>query len=166
MERITYVDDNDTIIGYGTREYAIENDIIHRISRVFVFNSKGELLIQLRSPKVKLAGKWDQSAAGHVDEGEDYETAAAREASEEIGLPPVPMKKVGIFYSEEVDNGINKKRFNGLYSAIYDGELHRDNDEVAEVRWIDPKELSQWMKETPEDFTQGFLQTYDYYLKQ
>jgi isopentenyldiphosphate isomerase len=166
MDEITYVDENDKVIGYGTREDAITNGIIHRIARVFVFNTKGQLLIQLRSPDVDLAGKWDQSAAGHVDKGEDYPTAAAREANEEIGLPVMPMKEIGVFYSEEIDNGIMKKRFNGLYSLTYDGELHQDNDEVSEVRWVGTEELSQWMKEKPEDFTQGFLQTYNYYLQQ
>jgi isopentenyldiphosphate isomerase len=165
MPNITFVDSDDNVIGYGTRQEAIARGIIHRIARVFVFNTKGEMLIQKRSHKVDLPGRWDQSAAGHVDEGEDYPEAAVREAKEEIGLLGVPLKEIGKFYSEEVDEKQKKKRFNALYSAVYDGELKADEDEVSEVRWIAPQELEAWMKERPDDFTQGFMQTYQYYLK-
>jgi isopentenyldiphosphate isomerase len=164
MTNVTFVDENDTVIGYGPRSEAIEKGLAHRIARVFVFNSNGELLIQKRSPKVKLAGKWDQSAAGHVDEGEDYVTAAAREANEEIGLKDVPLTEIGKFYTEEVDENKVKKRFNMLYVATYDGDLVKDNDEVSEIKWIKPSELTAWMDERPDDFTEGFIQTHKYYV--
>jgi len=166
MANITFVDENDEIIGYGNRSEAIEKGLAHRITRVFVFNMNGELLIQKRSLKVKLPGKWDQSAAGHVDEGEDYLTAAAREAREEIGLNNAELTEFGKFYTEEVDDGILKKRFNMLYITHFDGELMQDNDEVSEIKWISLKELEKWMAATPDDFTQGFLLTYGYYMKQ
>lgn len=165
MANITFVDENDEIIGYGKRSEAIERGFAHRIARVFVFNKKGELLIQKRSPKIKLAGKWDQSAAGHVDEGEDYATAAKREAEEEIGLKDATLAEFGKFYTEEIDDNILKKRFNMLYLAHYDGPLAPDNREVSEIKWIALKDLAQWMDEKPQDFTQGFLLTYDYYVK-
>ncbi len=166
MANITFVDSNDEIIGYGDRSEAIEKGLAHRIARVFVFNQDNELLIQKRSPKVKLPGKWDQSAAGHVDEGEDYPTAAAREAKEEIGLRNTELTEFGKFYTEEVDEGILKKRFNMLYVAHFEGELTQDNNEVSEIKWINLKELEKWMADTPDDFTQGFLLTYSYYKKQ
>ena len=166
MANITFVDSNDEIIGYGNRSEAIEKGFAHRIARVFVFNKNNELLIQKRSPKVKLPGKWDQSAAGHVDEGEDYPTAAAREAKEEIGLRNTELTEFGKFYTEEFDEGILKKRFNMLYVAHFEGELTQDNDEVSEIKWISLKDLEKWMADTPDDFTQGFLLTYSYYMKQ
>jgi len=149
MVNITFVDNEDTIIGYGPRSEAIEKGLAHRIARVFVFNSSGELLIQKRSSNVKLAGKWDQSAAGHVDEGEEYATAAAREAYEEIGLKDLNLTEIGKFYTEEVDENILKKRFNMLYVAKYDGHLIHDNDEVSEIKWIGLNELKDWMDKNP-----------------
>jgi len=164
MEKIIFVDNEDNIIGYGPRSEAIEKGLAHRIARVFVFNSRGELLIQKRSPNVKLAGKWDQSAAGHVVEGEEYATAAVREADEEIGLKDVHLSEIGKFYTEEVDENIMKKRFNTLYIAKYDGQLLQDNVEVSEIKWIEPNELKDWMNKNPTDFTQGFIQAYNFYM--
>ena len=40
-KNITFVDENDNIIGSGTKKQAWENGNIHRIARLFVFNSKG-----------------------------------------------------------------------------------------------------------------------------
>ena len=54
-----------------------------RIAVVLVFNTKGEIILQqVAFTKKKDAGKWSYSAAGHVDAGEDYPTAALRELKE------------------------------------------------------------------------------------
>lgn len=166
MANITFVDADDNIVGYGTREYAVANGLVHRIARVFVFNSQNQLLIQKRSKRVKLSGRWDQSAAGHVDEGEDYLTAAIREASEEVGLRGASMTEVGKFYTEEKDEAVVKKRFNTLFTCVFDGELEQDNDEVSEIKWIDLDDLVTWMHDKPSDFTDGFIKTYHFYQTQ
>ena len=161
MNKITYVNEKDEVIGYGSREEAIEKGIIHRIVRLFVFNTKGEVLIQKRSPTVYVPNRWDQSASGHVDEGEDYVTAGIRELQEEMGAKAEKIEFVTKFYSEESDDNEVKKRFNSLYVLRnYDGEVDIDNDEVSEYKWISIDELSGWMESSPEDFTEGFIQSF------
>lgn len=165
MTKITFVDQNDNVIGSGTKEQAWRDGDIHRIARLFVFNSKGKLLIHKRSNKLdNLPGRWDQSAAGHVDEGEDYLEAARRELKEEVGIENVELKEIGKFYQDEVDqDGKIKKRFNTLYLANYNGEVDSNTEEVSEIKWISLGELNAWMKECPEDFTRGFIQSYEFY---
>ena len=136
-----------------------EKGIWHRISRIFLINSKGEILIQKRSiKKASLPGRWDQSAAGHVEEGETYEIAADRELKEETGVSGVVLKKIGSFKSQEIDEADKiKNRFNTMYVGTYDGDVNLDPDEVSETRWIAPAELEVWMEKSPNDFTEGFL---------
>ena len=166
MANITFVDSNDTVIGYGPRAEAIKNALIHRIARVFLFNSKGELLIQKRSDShASLPGRWDQSAAGHVDEGEDYAHAAERELHEEVGVGNVPLQESVKFYSEETDEPKVKKRFNVLFVGNYDGASKIDNYEVSDTRWISLDDLQRWMNDKPEDFTQGFIKCLEAYHK-
>src|SRR3989338_7738841 len=160
-KNITFVDENDNVIGSGTKKQAWESGNIHRIARLLVFNSRGELLIHKRSNKLEnLPGRWDQSAAGHVDEGEDYLTAAKRELGEEMGIKGVELEEVGKFYQDEIDDdGKIKKRFNMLYKTRYDGEVNFDRGEVSQIRWVPLEELDKWMKEKPKDFTRGFIQS-------
>lgn len=165
MADITFVNKDDNVIGSGTKEQAWKNGDIHRIARLFVFNSKGELLIQKRSIHLQnLPGKWDQSAAGHVDEGEDYLEAAKRELMEEVGIGNIELKEVGKFYQDEIDeDGKVKKRFNMLYETKYDGEVNFDENEVSEIKWIQMGELKQWISEKPKDLTQGFIDSVELY---
>jgi len=166
VANITFVDKDDNVIGSGTKRQAWESGHIHRIARLLVFNSSGELLIHKRSDKLEnLPGRWDQSAAGHVDEGEDYLTAAKRELEEEMGIKGVELEEVGKFYQDEVDDdGKIKKRFNMLYKTNYDGAVNFSKDEASEIKWVDINDLHRQMKESPKDFTQGFIDSVKLYL--
>lgn len=166
MPDVIFVDENDHVIGHGSHRQASLQGIVHRIARIFVFNSHGELLVQKRSVHVSVPNKWDQSAAGYVDEGEDYQTAALRELQEEVGITGVPLKEVTKFYTEETDEKATKKRFNMLYSTTYDGAITIDEHEVAAYKWLQLAELAQWLQEKPQDFTQGFIQTYQHFKQQ
>jgi isopentenyldiphosphate isomerase len=59
----------------------------HIASYVWVFDGKGRILLQRRAPhKDAWPGRWDASAAGHVEAGETAIEAARRELAEELGL--------------------------------------------------------------------------------
>jgi isopentenyl-diphosphate delta-isomerase type 1 len=164
MKDITFVDENDNVIGHGTKQEVWEKGIRHRIARVFLFNSKGELLIQKRAGHIlSLPGRWDQSSAGHVDAGEDYCTAAERELVEEVGATNVTLTELGKIYSDEADEPEKiKKRFSTIFTGHYDGEITPNPEEVSEVRWIAPQELLEWMNKKPDEFTQGFVNSFKY----
>ena len=112
-----------------------------------------------------LGGRWDQTAAGHVDEGEDYKTAAIRELLEEMGISGVRLKETAKFYTEETDEQKTKKRFNAVFTGVYDGSVKIDNDEVSDSKWLLPEELERQMNEKPEMFTQGFIESFKVYRK-
>jgi 16S rRNA (adenine1518-N6/adenine1519-N6)-dimethyltransferase len=162
MTKITFVDDKDNVIGAGAKEDAWKKGIIHRIARIFLFNSKGELLITKRADNLSsLPGRWDQSAAGHVDEGEDYPTAAKRELEEEVGVKGIELIEKGKFFTDETDeSGKIKKRFSMSYTGKWDGEVKPSPREVSQIRWIQPKELDEWMNRSPLDFTAGFIRNF------
>jgi 16S rRNA (adenine1518-N6/adenine1519-N6)-dimethyltransferase len=164
MTNISFVDDDDKVIGVGPRQQAKELGINHRVVRIFLLNSSHELLIQKRSSTVAFPNLWDQSAGGHVDEGEDYDTAAIRELNEEIGVKNVPLIRIKKYFTEEKAANHTMRRFNMLYTAIFDGIISIDNDEVSGTKWIALDELEQWMKQKPNEFTEGFVQAFEYYI--
>ncbi len=164
MAKITFVNDKDEIIGSGTKEEAWENGNIHRIVRIFIFNSQGEMLIQKRADSVILfPGLWDHAVGGHVDEGENYIDAAKREAREELGIADIKLEEIKKYFADETGEGKLKRRFNTLYRATYEGPVSLNKEEVAEVRWISFAELEKWMSQKPADFTRGFIKSLEVY---
>ncbi len=154
MANIVYVDKDDNVIGAGPQREAHEKGIIHRVIRIYLYNSKGEILIQKRGAHLRTnPGKWNESVAGHVDEGETYLDAAKREMEEEIGVTGVDLEEVKKLYMEEKED--KRRRFTTLYRARYDGEVRPDFDEVSEVRWITPEALRAEMTEHPDWYTEG-----------
>lgn len=160
---ITFVDRDDIVIGHGTKTDALDNGYIHRIARVFIFDEAGNLLIQKRSPTVRLPNRWDVSVAGHVDQGETYIQAALRECKEEVGVTDLPLTLLGKVYTEENDEPQLKRRFNTLFRAVCAEPFEVATEEVAEVKWIALDELTLLMGQVPDDFTEGFQLSYQYY---
>jgi 8-oxo-dGTP pyrophosphatase MutT (NUDIX family) len=102
----------------------------------------------------------DQSAGGHVDEGEDYEDAARREAQEELGVKLTKLRKVGKIYVERPAQDGFIRRFQTIFMAGYDGRVRPDKREVAEVRWVSRKEITAWYNANPNDFTKNFTKAF------
>jgi isopentenyl-diphosphate delta-isomerase type 1 len=90
------VDEADRIVGRATRSAVHADKLRHRAIHVFVFNEHGKLFIQKRSQsKDSYPGRYDSSASGHLNSGEDYDACAVRELAEELGLtiPPENLQK-------------------------------------------------------------------------
>ena len=86
-ELLDVVNDNDEVIAVQRRADIHARGLMHRAVHILLFNSRGELFLQKRSmSKDEQPGKWDSSAAGHVDSGEDYLDCAHREIGEELGV--------------------------------------------------------------------------------
>ncbi len=74
------VDVNDVVIGRKTRDEVHAGNLLHRAVHVFVYNKRGDLLLQQRSMfKDVHPGVWGSSVSGHLDAGEDYTTAVLLE---------------------------------------------------------------------------------------
>jgi len=75
---VVIVDENDNEIGTAMLADAWRQGLYHRVVAIFIIDNQGRMLLQLRSPDVKVyPNRWNQAAGGHVDEGQSYETATA-----------------------------------------------------------------------------------------
>ncbi|MDN5275794.1 MAG: idi [Candidatus Saccharibacteria bacterium] len=160
-ERIQYVDENDQPIGAGSNDNAWAKGIHHRLVRVILRDETGMILSQLRSPaKKSYPNRWTDSATGHVDEGEDYEQAVHREMYEEIGVKTT-LTFLGKFLLTGHQDGVAVPVFNGVFDGTISRQtpLTMSKDEVADVQWIDIQDLKQSMKDNPDLYTPGFIET-------
>ncbi|PCI90545.1 hypothetical protein COB18_00475 [Candidatus Kaiserbacteria bacterium] len=158
MVKITFTDENDNVLGSGTKEDVWKKGIWHRVVRVYLINSKGEVLITRRAASlVSCPGKWNDSASGHVDEGETYQQAALRELNEEVGISGIYLRKISKIKCSETDESEKiKNRFTTIFTGQYDGEVNFNPSEVEQIRWVHLRELKDLVKEQSGDFTEGF----------
>ncbi len=130
-EILDVVDENDIVIGQQTRKYIHENGLIHRSVMWFTLDRDSKILVNQRTPKKDFfQDYWSIVLGGHVNSGEAYEDAIAREACEETGIRAKP-----IFLDSF------KKRFN---------DKDRENVRVyafkiSNMPITDPDEIKRWM---------------------
>jgi isopentenyldiphosphate isomerase len=73
------------------RKTVHDKQLWHEVVNVWVINSKGEILLQLRAPGVEISpGVWDVAVGSHVRPGEDPLVAAQRCLNTELGIDILP----------------------------------------------------------------------------
>lgn len=158
-EWLDIVDETDSVIGRAPRDQIHREGHRHRSTHIVLFNSRGQIFVQLRSRfKDVAAGLWDTSAAGHVDSGESYEACAVRELHEELGVRVSidQLRSVGRLRPEQ-RNGFE---FTQVYAVCSDQSLVLQEEEVEDGRWLSVDELGAWIEQSPADFTQVFRVIY------
>ena len=91
--------DGKYVIGEMEKLEAHRKAQLHRAVSVFIFNSKGELLLQKRAEsKYHSPGLWINTACTHPRPNERNEDAAARRLDEEMGMNQIKLTKLFDFY--------------------------------------------------------------------
>jgi len=116
---------------------------------IAVLNPEGELLLTLRSDKVREPGKWCLPG-GHIELGEDWATAMRRELVEETGLVAEDYRLVGI-YSDPgltvtpmpVQGGSRAQYVVALFLVTRFTGSVCPNDEVADWDWFPADHLPE-----------------------
>lgn len=140
----------DEVVGQSTRHEVHRLGLLHRAAHVIVLNAGGQVFLQKRSHlKDRQPGVWDSSASGHVDSGESYEACAVRELREELGIqsgPPLnPLFKLAPSTATDQEHV-------WVYLCHTEGPFKLDPEEIEMGGWFAPEEVSQWLRERPEEF--------------
>jgi 16S rRNA (adenine1518-N6/adenine1519-N6)-dimethyltransferase len=159
---IQIVDENNNPTGGATKQEAWRDGLIHRVVRISILDQAGRLLVQKRSLQKELfPGRWDNSAAGHVDMGETYKQTALRELNEELGLRDIKLQKLGDYYVDATDDWRRMKRFTRSYKAVLQDPLpsfELPEDEVESTEWMEVAKVKKLVVDHPERVTDGLEQ--------
>jgi len=149
------VDANDAVIGRAARREVHARGLWHRAVHVLVFDAAGRTFLQKRSLSKDMSpGCWDAACSGHVDSGEDYDRAAARELGEEIGVRVTPEELVRWQRVEACAQ--TGWEFLWVYQLRHEGPFVLHPEEIERGEWIAPAALTAWMREKPGEFTPAF----------
>ena len=86
-EKIILVDEQDNKVGVGEKLKVHQEGKLHRAFSIFIFNSKGEMLIQQRAKtKYHSPGLWSNACCSHPGPSETLEKATERRIKEEMGF--------------------------------------------------------------------------------
>lgn len=87
-EYFDLVDGEGRILGKAPRRICHSRPgLLHQVVHLHVINEEDQIFLQKRSLAKQIQpGKWDTAVGGHVQSGENIESALKREAEEELGL--------------------------------------------------------------------------------
>jgi 8-oxo-dGTP pyrophosphatase MutT (NUDIX family) len=132
-EQIAWVDEQDQPLGAIRRSELRERGLIGRGTFILLFNCAGDLCVHRRTlSKALYPGYWDVAAGGMVQADETYAESAARELEEELGVSGVPLTAHEHFFFDQPGNRL----WCAVFSAVWDGPLHLQPEEVLEARFI------------------------------
>jgi len=152
-ELLDVVDEDDNIIAVKTRGEIHARGLMHRAVHILVFNSQGELFLQKRSMiKDEQPGKWDSSAAGHVDSGEDYLDCARREIGEELGIDAD--REFELLFKLPA-SALTGNEHCMVYRYCFDGPMVLHAEEIDEGSWISPQLLDRRVAKADSELTEA-----------
>ena len=154
-------DASDNVIGQAPRAEVHAQNLLHRAVHIWIWRSDGRLLVHLRSTtKDQFPSHYTSSASGHVDAGEDYETAAHRELKEELDLSGKLCFEAKLPASPET-----AFEHTVLYSLTTDEIPHPDQSEIAEVEYFTTDELRDLLATRSDQLTPPFHSLLKWWLK-
>lgn len=161
MEYLDVVNENNELTGKQEERNIIhEKGIWHREVAVWIMNEKGEILLQKRAATKKQEPNMWATCAGHIDAGEEVESAIVREIEEEIGIK-VSIDELELLNVYKKQNDLpkdNMKNYNFQYTYFLKTNCKIEDykiqlKELSEIKYISFKEFEEMVKNKDENVT-------------
>jgi isopentenyl-diphosphate delta-isomerase len=148
--------DEGQIVGMPKLEVH-QKGIRHLAISVFIFNSRGRLLLQQRAlTKYHSPGKWSNTCCTHPRIQETPSQAAHRRLSQEMGITTALEEGFTFSYWAEVGDGLVENEFDHIFIGHHETEPVPDPEEVHSWRWISPGELQKDLAENESKYAIWF----------
>ncbi|MBY0293342.1 MAG: isopentenyl-diphosphate Delta-isomerase [Alphaproteobacteria bacterium] len=157
LETVILVDEKDHPLGTQEKLTAHILPQRHRAFSVFVFNAKGETLIQRRAlGKYHSPGLWANSCCGHPRPGEMVQEAACRRLNEELGFSCSVLPLTTVCYTLKLEKDLWELEFTHVFKGVYEGHMNLNPEEVCEIKWVAPQALREDLVINPENYARWF----------
>ena len=158
-EHLVLVDKDDNELGSTTKEACHNGDgMLHRAFSLFVFNDRGELLLQQRSKSKRLWPLyWSNSCCSHPRLGETMNEATQRRIHQELGVNSDNLQYLYKFHYQAKYGSLGSEHeLCSVYIGSTTDEVAANINEVADCRFVSVSQLQKEVSDSPESFTPWF----------
>jgi isopentenyl-diphosphate delta-isomerase len=157
MQQVILVNEKDEPVGIADKMQAHRDGLLHRAFSIFIFNSKGEMLLQQRAlTKYHSGGLWTNACCSHPKPGEETSASANARLKEEMGFETSLEKIFDFTYKASFDNGLTEYEFDHVFAGEYDGTIQCNREEVMDYCFKDIQEIQQSLSTHPGKYTTWF----------
>ena len=157
-EQLILVNSADEPVGFASKAGAHDGDgVLHRAFSLFIFNPRGELLLQQRAPEKRLwPGYWSNSCCSHPRAGERMDEAIHRRLKQELGIAAELTFLYKFEYHAQYDEEGSEHELCWVYIGCTDDEVAANASEISAWRFVEPAALDEEMRTCPDRFTPWF----------
>lgn len=158
-DELILVDEEDRVLGHETKARCHDGEgLLHRAFSIFIFNSRGELLLQQRAAGKRLwPGFWSNSCCSHPRRGEEMNSAASRRLEEELGLTTRLAYIYKFVYHARFGHLGSERELCSVFWGKTDDPPRVHPEEVSAWRFVSPAVLEDELQSAPASFTPWFL---------
>eukprot|EP01104_Vermistella_antarctica_P008211 TRINITY_DN2052_c0_g1_i1.p1 TRINITY_DN2052_c0_g1~~TRINITY_DN2052_c0_g1_i1.p1 ORF type:complete len:248 (+),score=75.98 TRINITY_DN2052_c0_g1_i1:140-883(+) len=149
----------------------INKGMLHRAFSVFLFNSKGELLLQKRSAKkITFPARWTNTCCSHplsreselIDENQlGVKNAAIRKLEQELGISPADVEVADLHFLTRIhylapsDETWGEHEVDYILFAQKDLKYEGNKDEVSDVMYVTQQQLKDLITKANDEVKNG-----------
>lgn len=164
--KIVLVDKKDKKIGEDYKIKVHKEGKLHRAFSIFIFNSKGETLLQKRSfKKYHSGGLWSNACCSHPNLKENIVSSARKRLKEEMGFNCKLKEIFSFIYKAKLNKKFIEHEFDHVLIGKFNGKPKINTNEVEDFKWVNYKFLIDDVKKHPQNYTYWFKKCYKKVIK-
>ena len=157
MSKVILVNEQDIALGNMDKMQAHEKGLLHRAFSIFIFNKKGDMLLQQRAQaKYHSAGLWTNACCSHPEPGETTAAAAYRRLKEEMGFNTNLTEAFSFVYKTAFENGLTEYEFDHVFIGSCDSQVIPDEKEVKDYSYTSMNNIRSGLQTHPHKYTSWF----------
>ncbi|MFT3682938.1 MAG: isopentenyl-diphosphate Delta-isomerase [Ferruginibacter sp.] len=154
---VILVNEKDQQTGTMEKMEAHRKALLHRAFSIFIFDEKGNMLLQKRAAgKYHSPGLWTNACCSHPQPGEDIVKAAEKRLYEEMGFTTPLEKKFSFTYKASFENGLTEYEYDHVFTGVYSGPVKPDAEEVSDYCFLTVADIKNALQEEPHLYTAWF----------
>jgi isopentenyl-diphosphate Delta-isomerase len=157
LQQLILVNELDEPVGVAEKMEAHQKGLLHRAFSIFIFNAKGEMLLQQRAiNKYHSGGLWTNACCSHPYVGQQIVEAAQKRLEEEMGFSTAIQPAFQFTYKASFDNGLTEHEYDHVFVGQYEGVILPSADEVSDYCYKSMEDIEQDISTHPQKYTEWF----------